>query len=380
MTETTPTLDLLDPLLADPEIHTIMINGPEHVYVSRQAFIIEEVGEHFRDQAHLMEIIERILKPTGRMVNESNPIIDVRLQDWTLIHVVMPPIAPEGPMLTIRKFAPESQLPTFETLVSVGSMTDEMVQFLQACATARVNIVVCGGTGSGKTTLLNLIANLIYSEVRILLVEKEPELILTQKHVVRLTARPANAEGKGEIGLQQLVESAMKMRPDRIVCSEVYGGEVYPLLQAMSSGVEGSMFSVHATSPRDALARLEVMVASANPALPLPTIRQQISSSINLIIEMEIMLDGWRRVQKISAVTGVANDFVQTTDLFEFVQTGINSDGTVVGHYTSLPNLKRLTDRLLSGRKQWARWLEDSMSPPERPPSPPAPPAPPRPE
>lgn len=380
MTETTNPLGPLEPLMADPTIHTIMVNGPDHIFVSRQSLPIEEVADQFRDQDHLIQVIQHILAPTGRVADEFTPIVDLRLQDWTLIHIIMPPVAPDGPTMTIRKTMSESQMPTFETLVEVGSLSSEIVKFLRACVKARINMVVCGGTGAGKTTLLNLLANLIQENARIILVEQEPDLLLSQKNVVKLTGRPAS---RGEITLQQLVESAMKMRPDRIVCSEVYDGEVYPLLQAMSSNVEGSMFALHATSPRDALARLEVMVASANPALPLPSIRQHIARAINVIVQLEIMSDGWRRVQKITAVTGLSGDFIQTADIFEFVQTGTTADGTIIGQFTSAQHLKRIMDRLADGEKRWVRWAEagishDAIPPvPLEPHSPPFPPEPP---
>jgi len=368
-------------LLDDPTIHTIMVNSPDQIFVSRQAFAIEEVADHFQDAAHLMQVIDHILAPTGRVANESNPIVDVRLRNGSLIHIVMPPVAPEGPTLTIRKMVSESQIPTWETLIEVGSINQEIVDFLRACVKARVNILVSGGTGSGKSTLLNLIANMIHDEARIILIEQEPDLILNHKHVVKLAARPANAEGKGEITLQQLVESAMKMRPDRIVCSAVHDGEVYPLLQAMSGDVEGSMFALHATSPRDALARLEVMIATTNPALPLPSIRQQIARAINLIVELEIMGDGWRRVQKITAVTGLAGDFIQTADIFEFIQTGVDADGTITGYFSNTGHLGRFMEHLRNGRKNWTQWSDMSpfghgMPPGPFPPMPPMPPPP----
>jgi pilus assembly protein CpaF len=382
MTESDTVLGPLEPLLADPTIHTIMVNGYDHIYVSRQAFLMEEIPEHFRDQDQLIQVIDQILKPTGRVANETSPIVDVRLQDWTLIQIVMPPVAPDGPVMTIRKAVSENQIPTFDTLVEVGSLSADMVKFLRACVKARVNIVVCGATGSGKTTLLNLIANLIHPDARILLVEQEPDLVLEHRNIVRLTARPASADGKGEITLQRLVESATRMRPDRIVCSEVFDGEVYPLLQAMSSGVEGSMFALHATSPRDALSRLEVMVASANPALPLPSIRQQIARAVNIIIELQIMEDGWRRVQRITAITGLSGDFIQTADIFEFIETGTRADETIAGDYVANPNLRRIMDRLASGEKRWVRWAEAAMPHepmphlPSIPPMPPVPPSP----
>ncbi len=380
MTESKSLLGPLEPLLADPGILTIMVNGPEHIFVSRQGAQIEEVPDRFEDEAHLVQVIDTILKPTGRVANEITPIVDVRLADWTLVHIIMPPVAMEGPMMTIRKAASENQIPSFETLVELGSLSPEIVKFLRACVKGRVNLVVCGGTSGGKTTLLNLIANLIPEEARIILVEQEPDLILKQKNVVKLNARPANAEGKGEITLQQLVESASKMRPDRIVCSEVSDGEVYPLLQAMSSTVEGSMFALHATSPRDALARLEAMVASSNPVIPLPTIRQLIARAINVLIELDIMADGSRRVQKITAITGLSGDFIETGDIFEFVQTGTTADGTITGQYMEAPQLRRIVDRLASGEKRWVRWAEAgvfgerSPHPPHTPPMPPPPP------
>lgn len=322
----------LDALLQDPTIHTIMVNGFDQIYISRQAFLIEKAEASFVDNAHLLRVIDYIVAPSGQQVNESHPIIEVRLPDRSQVHIVIPPIALDGPTMTIRKGVQENEMPTFDTLIQAGTMSTEMVDFLRACVQGRMNILVCGGSGSGKTTLLNLIANCIPDNRRIILVEKESDLILKQPHVVRLEARPPNIEGKGEITLTQLVESAARMRPDSIVCGNVNNGEIYPLLQAISGGADGSMFGLHANGPQDALAMLEMLSASANPTLPLLNIRQQIAHALNLIVEIEIMPDGWRRVVRITEVVGTAGDFIQTADIFTFLQTGV-ADDKITGVY-----------------------------------------------
>lgn len=378
----------LETLLEDPTIHTIMVNGHNRVYVSRQAFLIEETDVQFRDNDHLLQIIDRILEPLGLIANESHPIVNARLSDRSQVHVIVPPIALDGPVMTIRKAVEESQLPTFETLIEANSVSPEIVEFLRACIQSRITTLVCGGTGSGKTTLLNLIANFIPEHRRIILIEKEADLILRQPHIVRLEARPANREGKGEITLAQLVEAAAHMNPDCVVCSEVYGDELEPLLQTINGGLKSALFALHANGPRDALAHMEMLIASANPALPLLNIRQQIAHALNLIVEVEILPDGWRRVMKVSEVTGMTGDYIQTTDIFEFIQTGMRPDGKIEGVYAATGYIPSFISRLkdygndlplemfaASGKT----WHHAHMPHPPVPPMPPHPPAPPMP-
>lgn len=376
----------LEPLLQDPTIHTIMVNSYDRVYVSRQAFLIEETDVQFQDNNHLLQIIDRILEPLGLIADESHPVINARLSDRSQVHVVVPPIALDGPVMTIRKAVEESQIPTFETLIEAGSISSEIVEFLRACIQARVTTLVCGGVSSGKTTLLNLIANFIPDHRRIILVEKEADLVLRQPHVVRLEARPANREGKGEVTLSQLIKTASYMNPDCIVCSEVYGDEIQPLLQTINSGLKSALFALHATGPRDALAQMEMLIASANPALPLLNIRQQIAHALSLIVEVEILPDGWHRLMKIAEVTGMTGDYIQTSSIFEFIQTGTRADGKFEGVFAATGYIPSFIQRIkdygidlplemfaASGKT----WHHAHMHHPPVPPVPPVPPTPP---
>jgi pilus assembly protein CpaF len=337
----------LTALMQDETVGQIMVNGDLSIYAARQAFVIDDVADAFRDESQLMEVIARLLAHTGHVAMDGSiPIIDRRLPDGTRVHVILPPVAVNGPALTIVRPPAPSQLPTWETLIRVGSVTPEMLEFLRACVGSRTNVVVSGGTGSGKTTLLNLLANMIRPDARVLLVEPESNLLLPHKNLVRLEARPADAEGRGKITMRQLVDSARKMRPDRILVSEVAGVEALPVLEAMSTGVEGSMFAIHATGPRDALNRLEIMVTAANPALPLLSIRQQIANALSIVVHIDILQDGWRRLVKISEVAGMAGDIVQVSDIIEFVPTGTDEGGKITGNYTPTGYTPRVMQRI----------------------------------
>jgi len=317
----------LQMLLEDESITEIMVNGPKNIYVERSGKIIR-APITFENNDHVMRIIERIVSPLGRRVDESSPYVDARLPDGSRVNAVIPPISLVGPVLTIRKF---SKRPiTVEQLIQFGSITPEAIEFLKACVIARMNIVVSGGTGSGKTTLLNVLSGFIPSDERILTIENAAELQLRQEHVVTLESRPANIEGKGQITIRDLVINALRMRPDRIVVGECRGDEALDMLQAMNTGHDGSMTTAHSNSPRDTLARLETMVMMAGMDLPVRAIREQVSSAIDLIVHQERLRDGSRKVVSITEVSGMEGDVITTTELFTFEQTGIEN-GKIVG-------------------------------------------------
>ncbi len=317
----------LQPLLEDDSITEIMVNGAKNIYVERHGKI-ERVPVAFESDEHVMRIIERIVAPLGRRIDESNPYVDARLPDGSRVNAVIPPISLIGPVLTIRKFF---KIPlTVEDLIRFGSITKEAIQFLRACVVARLNIVISGGTGSGKTTLLNILSGFIPGDERIITIENAAELQLRQEHVVPLESRPPNIEGRGEVTIRDLVINALRMRPDRIIVGEVRGGEALDMLQAMNTGHEGSMTTVHSNSPRDTLARIETMTLMAGMELPVRAIREQIASAIDLVIHQERMRDGSRKVVAISEVTGMEGDVITMTDLFVFENAGYR-DGKVHG-------------------------------------------------
>ncbi len=327
-------LIVLEPLLADPQVAEIMVDGPRRVYVEKGGQFVD-VDSPFRDEAHLMQVIHAIVTPLGRVVDESHPLMDARLADGSRVNVVIPPISLVGPVLTIRKF--RQRRITLDELIQWDCIGANEVTFLQACVEGRLNVAVSGGTGSGKTTLLNLIGQMIPAGERIVAVELASELEwLPDKftRVVRLEARPPNVEGKGEVSLRDLVMNALRMRPDRIIVGEVRGGEALDLFTAMNTGHDGCMFSMHANSPRDALARLETMVTLSNPALPLLNVRQQMASAINLIVHIERLQDGTRKVLKVTEVAGMQGDAVVLHDIFEFRQTGV-TEGQIAGSHTA---------------------------------------------
>jgi len=312
----------LETLLEDDQILEILINGYDKVYFEKHGRM-QKAEIQFENNDHLMDIIQRILTPMGLKVDESTPILDVMLPDGSRVHVVIPPIAITGPSLTIRKF-PRIDM-TMDRLIEYGSLTAEIADFIRACVQSRLNIVIAGGTGSGKTTVFNVFAEFIPNSERILVLQNAGELRLSQEHLVILETRPPNLQGKGEITMTHLVESAVKMRPDRLLVSEVNGGEVWSLLQAINTGYDGSMFNMHANGVRDVLTRLEVMATEANPSLPLLAIRHNIATAINLIVIQERLHDGSRRIMKVTEVSGMQGDFVTTQDIFEFV---LGSDGS----------------------------------------------------
>ncbi len=312
----------LQPLLEDDTITEIMVNGPKNVYVERKGKL-HRVPVTFENNDHVMRIIDRIVAPLGRRIDESSPYVDARLQDGSRVNAVIPPISLVGPTLTIRKF---SRNPiTVEQLIQFGSISAEAVQFLKACVEARLNILISGGTGSGKTTLLNVMSSFIPGDERILTIENAAELQLRQEHVVTLESRPPNIEGRGEITIRDLVINALRMRPERIIVGECRGGETLDMLQAMNTGHDGSMTTAHANSPRDAIARVETMCLMAGMDLPVRAIREQVASAVDLICQQERMRDGTRKVTYVTEVSGMEGDVITMTDIFVFEQTGMEN-------------------------------------------------------
>jgi pilus assembly protein CpaF len=317
----------LQPLLEDESVTEIMVNGAKNIYIERKGKI-HRVPVTFESNDHVMRIIDRIVAPLGRRIDESSPYVDARLADGSRVNAVIPPISLVGPTLTIRKFA---KVPiTLEQLVQYGTVTAECLQFLKAAVEARINVVISGGTGSGKTTLLNILSSFIPADERILTIENAAELQLRQEHVVTLESRPANIEGRGEITIRQLVVNALRMRPDRIIVGEIRDDAALDMLQAMNTGHDGSMTTLHSNSPRDTLSRLETMTMMAGMELPVRAIREQVSSAIDLIIHQERMRDGSRKITNVTEVSGMEGDVITTTDIFIFEQTGFEN-GKVLG-------------------------------------------------
>jgi pilus assembly protein CpaF len=321
----------LQPLLDDETITEIMVNGPKNVYIERKGKIIR-VPVSFESNDHVMRIIDRIVAPLGRRIDESSPYVDARLADGSRINAIIPPISLVGPTLTIRKFY-KSPL-TIDQIIQLGTITPEAVQFLKACVEAKVNIVISGGTGSGKTTFLNILSGYIPADERVITIENAAELQLRQEHVVTLESRPANIEGRGEITIRQLVINSLRMRPDRIIVGEIRDDAALDMLQAMNTGHDGSMTTLHSNSPRDSLLRLETMVMMAGMELPVRAIREQVSSAIDMIVHQERMRDGSRKIVNITEISGMEGDIITMTDIFTFEQTGFEN-GKVLGRLRS---------------------------------------------
>ena len=313
----------IEPLLKDDSITEIMINGAKKIFVERLVT--------FHDNTQLNNVIERILSPIGRRIDESSPLVDARLADGSRVNIIIPPLSIVGPAVTIRKFSKKPF--SIENLVNFGTMNSKMAKFLRACVQARVNILVSGGTGSGKTTTLNVLSSFIPNNERIVTIEDAAELRLQQDHVVTLESRPANLEGKGEITIRDLVRNALRMRPDRIIVGEVRAGEALDMLQAMNTGHDGSLTTAHANTPRDALARLETMVLMSGFELPERAIREQISSALELVLQQSRIKDGSRKVTYITEVQKMEGNTITTQDIFRFVQTGFNADGKIEGYF-----------------------------------------------
>ncbi len=322
----------IEPLLKDDTITEVMINGPKQIFVERGGKL-SLTKVQFHDEAHLMNIVERILSPLGRRVDEASPLVDARLADGSRVNIIIHPLSLVGPCVTIRKFSKTAL--SVENLISFGTLSEDMAEFLRACVKARLNILVSGGTGSGKTTTLNVLSSFIPNDERIVTIEDAAELRLQQQHVVTLEARPANIEGKGEITIRDLVRNALRMRPDRIIVGEVRSGEALDMLQAMNTGHDGSLTTAHANSPRDALSRLETMVLMAGMDFPVRAIREQISSAIDLILQQSRIQDGSRKVMYITEVQKMEGDTIVLQDLFRYDQSHIDENGKSVGTFVS---------------------------------------------
>jgi pilus assembly protein CpaF len=322
----------LEPLLSDESVNDILVNGASSVWVDRDGKLVE-TSIHFKDDKHLLHVINRIVSRVGRRIDESSPIVDARLPDGSRVNAIIPPLALDGPVLSIRRFRPVPF--AFEDLIGRGALTEPMADFLKRSVKARLNILISGGTSAGKTTLLNVLSANISNTERIVTIEDTAELRLQQRHVIRLESRPANVEGEGAVKQRELVKNALRMRPDRIILGEVRGAEALDMLQAMNTGHEGSLTTVHANSARDALSRIETLVLLSGVELSQRSIREQIGAAFDLVVQVKRLSDGRRRVVSISEVTGVQEGVISMQDIFEFKQTGSQEDGSFGGHHRS---------------------------------------------
>ena len=335
----------LEPLLKDDTISDILVNTSGNVYIERNG-LLESTSVQFRDDTHLMRIIDRIVSAVGRRVDESSPMVDARLPDGSRVNVIIPPLAIDGPCLSIRRFGGKPL--KVEDLLRIRTATPEMLDLLEGCVRARLNILISGGTGAGKTTLLNVLSSFISTRERILTIEDAAELQLHQNHVVRLETRPPNIEGKGAIRQRQLVINALRMRPDRIIVGEVRGEEALDMLQAMNTGHDGSLTTIHANSPRDALIRLETMVAMSNLNLPDSAVRQQIASALDAVVQVSRMSDGSRKITHVSEITGMEGNVVTMQDIFVFKKMGIGEEGEVLGEFYPTGIRPKFAERLIA--------------------------------
>ncbi|WFR80064.1 CpaF family protein [Janthinobacterium rivuli] len=349
----------LEPLLADASVSDILVNTCDKVYVERGGRL-QLTDVTFHDNAHLMKIIEKIVSRVGRRVDESSPMVDARLPDGSRVNAIIPPLAVDGPILSIRRFAVQPL--TIANLLDYKSLTPPMVQVLQALGQAKVNILISGGTGSGKTTLLNVLSGFIPGSERIVTIEDAAELALRQPHVVRLETRPPNIEGKGEVSQRALVRNALRMRPDRIILGEVRGAEALDMLQAMNTGHEGSLATIHSNTARDALARLENMVGMASVNLTPRATRQQICSAVTVVMQVSRLTDGARKLVSLQEVTGMEGDIIAMHEIFRFEQTGVDADGKVLGHFCATGVRPRFTERL----RMFGAPVPDSVFDPDR--------------
>ena len=332
----------IEPFFRDPTISDILVNSPRDIFIERRGKLAR-VQAAFRNDAHLLAVIDRIVSRIGRRVDESSPMVDARLPDGSRVNAIIPPLALDGPVLSIRRFGADL---TIEQLIANGAMTMEMMQLMAGCVKARLNILISGGTGSGKTTLLNALSSFIPSDERVVTIEDAAELRLRQDHVVRLETRPPNSEGRGEVIARDLVKNALRMRPDRIIVGEVRSSEALDMLQAMNTGHEGSLTTVHANTPRDALARLETMILMAGTNLPNRAMREQISSALDMVIQVQRLSDGTRRLVSITEVTGMEGDVVTAQEIYRFRRRGVSPEGRIIGQYEATGVRPAFTERL----------------------------------
>ncbi len=344
----------LEPLLIDPEITEIMVNGPYSVYVERRGKI-ELSSTVFKNSEHLMNVLNRIVSSIGRRIDESSPMVDARLADGSRVNAIIPPLALNGPTITIRKFSKKPY--TDSDLIRFGSTSPKMISFLEACVKGKMNVIVSGGTGSGKTTLLNVLSGYIPSNERIVTIEDAAEIQLLQNHVITLECRPANLEHAGEITIRDLVRNSLRMRPDRIIVGEVRSGETLDMLQAMNTGHDGSLTTAHANTPRDLVSRLETMVLMSGMEIPIKAVREQISSALNIIVQQSRMRDGSRKIVNITEVVGMEGDIVTLQDLFYYKAEGLDSSGKLKGNFLSTgirPSfIEKLADNGINVKDEW---------------------------
>jgi pilus assembly protein CpaF len=348
----------LEPLLKDPTISDILVNSHKTIYIERRGKI-ERTNVQFKDDEHLMRVIERIVSSVGRRIDESSPMVDARLQDGSRVNAIIPPLSIDGPVVSIRRFGSDPL--KMQMLIDYNALTKDIADMLQMVVTARLNILISGGTGAGKTTLLNALSAYIPENERIVTIEDSAELQLQQPHVVRLETRPPNIEGRGEVTQRDLVKNALRMRPDRIVIGEVRGGEAIDMLQAMNTGHDGSLTTVHANTPRDALARLETMIQMTGMRLSDRAMRQQIASALNLVVQVARMSDGTRRVTSISEVTGMEGETITMQEIFQYEKQGVDKEGTVLGRFRPTGIRPRFAERLKASGLQLPRVFFEEM-------------------
>jgi len=332
----------IEPLVRDPLVTEVMVNHPKQVYIERFGKL-EKTMIQFKDDRHVIRIIEKIVTPVGRRIDEAQPYVDARLPDGSRVNATIPPLALNGPCLTIRKFSRDPY--TIDDLIRFGTLTPDLAEFLQACVQARLNILITGGSGTGKTTTLNVLSTFIPEDERIITIEDAAELQLKQEHWVRLETRPPNIEGKGQVTQRDLVRNALRMRPDRIIVGEVRGGEALDMLQAMNTGHEGSMTTAHANAPRDGLARVETMVLMAGMDLPSRAIREQMASALHLVVHISRFRDGTRKITRVAEITGMEGNTITMQDIFAYRQEGVDKQGTVTGHHAATGIRPRFFER-----------------------------------
>ncbi|MFN2452768.1 MAG: TadA family conjugal transfer-associated ATPase [Pyrinomonadaceae bacterium] len=348
----------LEPLLADPTISDILVNSYRNIYIERGGKL-ETTTVAFKDDEHLMRVIERIVSSVGRRIDESSPMVDARLADGSRVNAIIPPLSLDGPVLSIRRFGTEPL--RMNALIEKGALTKEIAEMLEMCIRARLNVLISGGTGAGKTTLLNALSSFIPEDQRIVTIEDSAELQMQQPHVVRLETRPPNIEGKGEVSQRDLVKNALRMRPDRIVIGEVRGGESIDMLQAMNTGHDGSLTTIHANTPRDALARLETMIQMTGMRLSDRAMRQQVASAIHLVVQVARLADGSRRITSISEITGMEGEMITMQEIFQFERTGLDKDGRVTGRFRPTGVRPRFAEKLKAYGLQLPRILFEEM-------------------